>query len=80
MSEENFSVFFVKQGSKTDFREQMAWFLFLKMDSVLVGDLTPPLLMEFIEEFWATPTEKMVDLLREEYREEDLPDCLRRVK
>lgn len=54
--------------------ERLAWFLFLKMDSVPVGELTPQTIAGFLDEFWETPPKKVLERLREEYRAEEADD------
>lgn len=54
--------------------ERLAWFLFLKMDSVPVGGLTPQTIAGFLGEFRKTPPKNVLELLREEFQPEDLPE------
>jgi len=58
-------------------REKLAWFLFLKMGTVPLGELTPPVIAEFIQEFRAITEPDMDKLLKAEFRTEDLPECLK---
>ena len=63
-------------------RDRLAWFLFLRMDSVPVGSLTPQKLAEFLREFDGTSYVDMEILLREEFcvvdGEEDLPPSMQK--
>jgi len=58
--------------------DRLAWFLFLRMDSVPIGRLTPPKIAEFLREFDSTSYVDMEILLREEFREEDLPPSMQK--
>ena len=62
-----------------DDRDRLAWFLFLRMDSVPIGKLTPPKIAELLKEFDDASYLDMEILLREEFREEDLPPGMRKI-
>jgi hypothetical protein len=57
--------------------DRLAWFLFLRMDNVEVGALTPEKIAEFLDEFGKLSEEKVEQLLREEYRYADLPAVMK---
>lgn len=50
----------------------LAWYLFLKMDEIPVGGLTPDVLKGILTEYERLPEEDVIQMLREEFNVEDL--------
>jgi len=50
----------------------LAWFLFLKMDEIPVGGLTPGVLKKILAEYERLSEEEITQQLREEFSADDL--------